>query len=137
MTKMVTAAQLKMLWSLARRQGIDSDLLHERARRLSGRSSLKQMTAAQAATLIDELQGKPMQSQARANNAQLAVIRALEAKLGWAEDPSRLRGWILSRYGVERLEWLKGDQAILCIEAMKGMLKGNRQERKTHSAVSG
>ena len=75
-----------------------------------------------------------MQAPARASNAQLAVIRDLEAKLGWADDPGRLRGWILSRYGVERLEWLKSDQAILCMEAMKGMLKGGRSERKGYAA---
>lgn len=128
MLKRVTTGQLKMIWGLARKLQIEEDVLRDRAMALSGKSSLKELTAAQAATLIDSLQGKRMQGSARASNAQLAVIRDLSVKLGW-DDPGRLRGWILSRYGVERLEWLQSDQAILCIEAMKGMLKGGRKER--------
>lgn len=130
MTKMISPGQLKMIWGLTRQMGMEEDLLRERARLVSGQESLKKLTASQAAQLIDGLQGKPQPAACRASKGQTQTILALASRLGWAEDPNRLRGWILSRYGVERLEWLNSDQAILCIEALKGMLAGGRGERK-------
>jgi hypothetical protein len=129
----VTPAQLKMIWGLARKLDIDEDTLRTRAQRYSGELSLRALSAQQAAMLIDSLQGKREPSPYRASPGQAAVIRSLAERLGW-DDPNRLRGWLLSRYGVERLEWLPHDQAILCIEAMKAMLKGGRGERKRREA---
>jgi hypothetical protein len=121
-----------MIWSLARQMDIPEDVLRDNAQRISGKRSLRALSVSQAARLIDQMQGKRQQSETRATDGQLAVIRDYARKLGW-EDPKRLHGWILSRYGVERLEWLRSEQASLCIEALKAMLKGGRGERKQYT----
>lgn len=126
---MPTEGQIRMIWGLAHRLGLPEDVLREKAWYIAGKRSLRALSVSQAARLIDSMQGKRQQSESRASDAQLAVIRDYARRLGW-DDPNRLRGWILSRYGVECVEWLRGEQASLCIEAMKGMLRGGRGERK-------
>jgi hypothetical protein len=125
----ISGAQMKMLWGVARRQGLDSDMLHDRARRDHGVDSLKELSSAQAARLIDALLGKPPASIYRASQAQVGMILGLAAKLGW-DDPRRLQGWLRSRWGVDRPEWLSSYDARTCIDTMKAMHRGGRGERK-------
>lgn len=126
---MPTEGQLRMIWGLARKMDIPEDVLREKAWNICGRRSLRALSVSQAAQLIDQMQGKRQQSETRATDGQLAVIRDYTKKLGW-EDPNRLRGWVRSRYGVDFVEWLRADQASLCIEALKAMHRGGRGERK-------
>lgn len=127
----ITGAQMKMLWGVARREGLDGDMLHERARREFGVESLKALSSAQAARLIDTLQGKPPASIYRASQAQVGMILGLTQKLGWKDDPRRLSGWLRSRWGVDRPEWMSSYDARTCIDTMKAMLRGGRGERKS------
>lgn len=136
MRKMITPAQMKLLWQLARQRGMDSDTLHARAQHISGKDSLKELTASEAARLTDDLMGKPAENPYRASSAQIGIIRGLSDKLGW-DDPRRLSGWLLSRWRVERPEWMTSYQARECIEAMKAMLAGGRTERKEYRAKEG
>lgn len=133
MRKMITPAQMRMLWGLARQMDIDADTLHARARAVSGKESLKELTASEAARLTDALMGRPKESPYRAARTQIGMIRGLNEKLGW-DDPLRLRGWLKSRWGTEMPEWLTSYQARECIEAMKAMLAGGRAERKKYQA---
>lgn len=125
----ISPGQIRMIWGIARKQGIEESVLRERVLKLSGQESIKALSASQAAQLIDGLMGKDEPSAARASPGQQAAIRSLAEQLGW-DDPKRLRGWIRSRYGVERLEWLGHDKARSCIESLKAMLKAGRGERK-------
>ena len=50
--------------------------------------------------------------------------------MGWAEEPERLRGWLLKRYQVEDVRFLTPSQAGMCIDALKAMQAGGRAERK-------
>lgn len=129
----ISAAQLKMIWGVARRNDIEESTLRAKVAQISGQESLKALSVRQAAELIDSLQGKREPSPYRASRGQQAAIQSLAEQLGW-DDPKRLRGWILSRYGVERLEWLGHDKARSCIESLKAMLKAGRGERKQGQA---
>lgn len=125
----ISAAQIKMLWSIARKAGLDSDMLYARVLAETGKDSIRAMSAAEAAALTDKISGKPGQSIYRATDAQVGVIRGLERELGWADEPGRLIGWLRSRWGVDRPEWLNSYQARACIEGLKAMAVGGRGER--------
>lgn len=134
MRKGITAAQIRMLYGLARKNGLDNDMLHARVFEETRLDSIRDMSASAAARMIDSLMGKK-QSDVRATNAQIGVIQGLEEKLGWKEQPDRLRGWLRSRWQVECPQWLNSYQARECIEGMKAMLKGGRSERKNYQAA--
>lgn len=134
MRKGITTAQIKMLYGLARKNGMDSDMLHARVYEVTGSDSIKALSASAAARVIDGLLGK-QQSDTRATNAQVGIILGLADKLGWSKQPDRLRGWLRSRWEVELPGWLNSYQARECIEGMKAMLKGGRSERKNYQAA--
>lgn len=66
----------------------------------------------------------------RPTKEQVAKIYALAAKLGWADDPKRLRAFLEKRFGASHPTFLDDKHARNCIEAMKAMLAGGRGERK-------
>lgn len=125
----ISPGQIKALWAAARKAGLDRDMLYARVEAETGQTSIKAMTAAQAARLTDALNGKVKQSDYRATDAQVGMIMGLARDLGWNSDPARLAGWLRSRWKVERPEWLTSYQARECIEAMKAMSIGGRGER--------
>ena len=59
-----------------------------------------------------------------ATPGQRAKIRQLEAELGWAENPERLKGFIKKRLGMTSIA--TKTQAIAVIEALKAMLTRER-----------
>lgn len=135
-------AQRRMLYGAARKAGMDNDLLHARCLAVTGKEHISQLTMGEAARLIDSLSGnsasltgnsrrrddRPLD---RASQGQINVILGLARKLGWLEDGSkaRLYAFLRKRYGVERLDWLPPDTAVLVTEALKAMVKGGRGER--------
>lgn len=132
MTAAVSAPQLRMLFGVARKAGLDNDDLHARAYETYRVESLRQLTSGQCARLIDSIQGKPRTERQRpidrATQGQINIILGLRTKMGW--DDTRLRGWLRSQYGAEHVDWLTAADAIKCIEGMKAMLAGGRTERK-------
>lgn len=130
---MVNAAQLKKIHATAREIGMDGDALHDAARGISGKDSLKELTRSQAARLIDRLNAWAGKSNAipnRATPGQQRFIRALEREMGWAEEPGRLRAFLEAKAGVSDVRFLDVPGAGRIIEAMKAMLAGGRAERK-------
>lgn len=125
-----TPQQLRMLYGVARKAGMDSDDLHARAWEAHHVESLRDLTSGQCARLIDGITGKKTADRPidRATQGQIGIILGLRAKMGW--DDTRLRGWIRSRYGVEHIDWMTAEDARQCIEALKAMLAGGRSERK-------
>lgn len=139
-----TAAQVRMLWGVAKKAGMDSDLLHARCRAVTGKEHISGLSKAEAARLIDAMTGgntakrrdwreeddRPLD---RASQGQINVILGLAGKLGWLEDGSkrRLNAFLRARWGVEQLDWLPPDVAVKVTEALKAMAKGGRGERKT------
>ncbi len=138
-----TAKQVKMIYGVAKKEGLDNDLLHARCQVATGKEHISQLTKAEAARLIDSLTGgrsnrrgpaaktddRPLD---RASQGQINVILGLARKLGWLEDGGkrRLNAFLRARWGVEQLDWLPPDVAVKVTEAMKAMVKGGRGERR-------
>lgn len=129
--------QRRMLYGLARKAGIDQDLLHARCLAVTGKEHISALTSGECARLIDSLQGgshaakrdtRPLD---RAGQGQINLILGLARKLGWLENGSktRLNAFLRARFGVERLNWLDPEQASKVTEALKAMLQGGRGER--------
>ena len=134
---------MKMVYTLARNQGMDDDVLHARVQAATGKEHVREMTCKEAAELIDGLTGKDTSNRRRddrplnrASQGQINVIIGLARKAGWMADASgrdsyeRLNGFLRARYHVERLDWLTPDKAVLVIEALKAMIRDGRTERK-------
>lgn len=133
----ITRDQLRMLYALAKEQGMDSDTLHARANAVTGAEHLSQMTKAQAARVIDSLLSKKTMYSAkpraatRITQGQVDVIFGLARKMGWLDEGyDRIKGFVRSRYGVEVIDWMTPEQGRQCIEALKAMAAGGRAERK-------
>jgi len=133
--------QIKMLFGLAKKAGIDNDTLHARVKALTGQEHISHLTKYQCGRVIDNLSGKKPEPREerpldRASQEQISLILGLAKKLGWLSDGTkkRLNGFLRSRYHVERVDWLEPDVAANVIEALKGMLAGGRKERKGYSA---
>lgn len=133
--------QLRMLYGLARKAGLDDDLLHARCLAVTGVAHLSLLTVAQAGRLIDNMQGRavirrPMDDRPldRASQSQINVILGIARKMGWLPggDKARLNGFLRARVGVERLDWLTPEQAVKTTEALKAMLVGGRAERERY-----
>ena len=130
----ITTEQMRCIYGLARKANLDNDTLHVIVARLTQRDSIKLLTGFQGKTVIDELKRLAGQESTgpynRATKEQVAKIYALAGKLGWSDDPARLRGFIEKRYNVSHPRFLDDTKSRNCIEAMKAMLAGGRSERK-------
>ena len=66
----------------------------------------------------------------RATEKQRRYLRALTEEMGWAAEPTRLRRFLVKLRMPEDVRFLTVKQASTVIEALKGMQKGGRAERR-------
>lgn len=128
-----SGAQLKMVYGLAKKAGIDNDVLHDAAARICRKSSLAELTTLEASRLIDYLKhvsGDDQSVPDRASAGQQGLIFSIARQMGWMDDPNRLRGFIEKMAGVSDVRFLTSDKAGVCIEALKHMRDGGRAERR-------
>ncbi|MCL2671984.1 MAG: regulatory protein GemA [Clostridiales bacterium] len=122
-TEYITKAQIGCLYATARSLGIDNEDVHAAIHAMTGRSSVKQLTARQAAYVIDRLksQVQPKQTDiSRHLTTETAwKIRQLQEQLGWTDE--RLEGFLGKRFGVARMAWLDMPIARKVIEGMKAI----------------
>lgn len=126
-------AQIKMIYGLSRKAGIDDDALHAITARLCYRDSLSLLTIAEASRLIDYLKrymGEADEGVGRATEKQRGKIFALARSMGWMDDPKRLRRFLEAQHKVSDVRFLSHEQAGLVIEALKAIQKGGRSERR-------
>jgi len=145
MTDQITKPQIAKIWASAHALGMDREMLYL----LVPRGSMTAMTRREAAELIEHLEqlgskrvgprnpddflrGKPKRrSPARMTREQRNFIYFLFGKLGWLENPERVRGF-LKKFAhadaVERIPSRKRASAI--IEALKAIY------RRTHAGAS-
>lgn len=136
----MSGGQMRMIYALARRAGMDNDTLHDMAMGITGKESLSAMSAAEGAQIIDRLQaylGANGDIPNRATQKQLWLIHRIEAELGWANEPARLRGLIEKVAGVSDVRWLTVPKARKVIEALKAMQEGGRGERRHGNGLDG
>ena len=131
----ISPAQLRAIYGMARKAGMDNDDLHATVKKLTGAESLKALTGYRAALVIDYLKdilGQPVStsSPARATPGQQYKIVELAREMGWMDDPRRLRGFVEKQYHVSDIRFLTPAQAGLCIEALKAIQAGGRGERR-------
>lgn len=130
----ITPAQMRCIYAMARKGGLDNDALHAVVENVAAKESIKTLTALDAKKVIDRLKSLTGQETTgpydRPTKEQVAKIYALAAKLGWSDDPHRLTAWLEKRYDVSHPRFLNEKSTRNCIEAMKAMLAGGRGERK-------
>ena len=127
-----TTAQLRMIFGMAKRIGMDDDELHCMVQGLTGEESIRRLNSRQAARVIDRLNvlaGNGRDIPNRASAAQQRLIQKLAEEMGWAGDPTRLRGFLEAKAGVSDVRFLSIDSARRIIEALKAIQKGGRAER--------
>lgn len=133
--KGVTAAQLRKIHACARECGMDDDLLHIAVRDITGRSSLKDLTAAEACRVIDAMEGKTDSGPSKdaATPKQMGYIKDLMKRLGWVDekmepDMARLDGMCKKYAKVDNHKWLSRTGASNIIEALKKMQERQRAQ---------
>lgn len=103
----MTEKQNKMIWVLAGQIGLDDEGLHELVKGATGKESLKGLSYAETAAVIEALQKagarakKKRQAKARlpenvteiVTPEQRRMILFLEKKMGWEANPERLKGF--------------------------------------------
>lgn len=140
-----STAQLRMIYGLAKKAGLDDGDLHGLVHGLTGCESLADMTGYGAGRVIDRLKallgqepGQKMRGDAgpaRATGGQQRKILAQVRAMGWADEPERLRGWLRKMYNVDDVRFLTPGQAGKCIDVLKSMHDGGRAERKAEREV--
>jgi hypothetical protein len=123
----ISPRQLKAIWALSHRAGLDDDALHALVASRTGRASLRELRRAEAAAVIDELLAKVSggapapQKRGAATRAQRALLARLAGELEW--PPERLPALARRMYGAGSLPELTVKQASGLIEALKAMAK--------------
>ena len=133
----VTSAQLKAIFALSRKLGMDMEDLHGMAYRISGTDSLRTLSGREAGRMIEELKtrcGQPVirtgGGAGRATEAQQRKIFRLTCELGWNDQPERLRGYIRRMCKADDVRFLTPQQASVVIDGLTAMRDGDRAERK-------
>lgn len=129
--KNITPAQIRKIWILAREKAMDDELLHMYVSQITHKDSLRNLTIAEAAKVIDALEGKPRQEEAdHMSERQKNYLVSLAKQFGMTDesgglDMHRLDGFCRSRYNVMHYTWLTRSQASKVIEGLKSMMERN------------
>lgn len=130
----MTNAQIRMIYAMSKRLGMDRDELHCMVHGLTGCDSIRALSVKQGVRVIDRLNvlaGVESEAPNRASKAQQRMILRLAEEMGWLGEPARLRGFLEAKTGVSDVKFLSIDSARRIIEALKAIQKGGRTERRT------
>lgn len=129
---MISKAQIRKIYATARELGIDDDMLHTYVFNRTGSEHISTLTIKEANSVIDglevhriEKEGGP--AKGMANEKQKRYIKDLADKLGWKDEPWRLKGFIRKYAGVEDLNWLTLKQASNVIEGLKKIIEKEKK----------
>ena len=144
----ITGKQLKIIWTLARQLGMDSELLHDMVFQVTGKDSLKKLSVWEAAAIIDGLvddgakvrkKRKPRRSLPEnvvelVTGKQIRLIEYLVDQLKW-NNPEQLKGFNRRVIKKERICTKRGAAKI--IEGLKAILDrkqkgGDRKTRRSN-----
>ena len=121
----MTSRQLKALWALAHRAGLDDRDLHVLVAARTGHASVRELLQSEAGVLIEELaakvEGRPVVAPRPgvATRAQQAMLVRLAEEMQW--PPERLPVLARRMYGAQAIRELTVKQASGLIEALKAM----------------
>lgn len=123
----ISTRQMKAIWALSHRAGLDEEGLHALVAARTGRASLRELRRTEAAALIDELlakvSGRPRAPQkvGAVTRPQQALLARLADEMGWG--PERLPALARRMYGAGAIRDLTVKQASGLIEALKAIAK--------------
>lgn len=121
----ISPRQLKAIWALSHRVGLDEGALHALVASRTGRASLRELRRSEAAAIIDELLAKVSgraavpQKVGAATRAQQALLARLAEEMEW--PPERLPALARRMYGAPGIRDLTVKQASGLIEALKAI----------------
>lgn len=131
----ISAAQQRKIHVTARELGMDDDLLHEYVEMLTEKTSLKDLTTAEAVKVIDGLEGKKGYAAGdRISWRQESYIKSLMKQLGWVDeagepDKKRLDGFVRKQYGVDDSRWMTRKIASRVIEGLKALADHQKKQQ--------
>ena len=135
----ITNTQKKIIWTIVRKNGIDTDVFRDFLLKNYGTKSTRKLTEAQAANCIMDLKiaigekFKPHTSTWGITPRQIWKVRKIAGELGW-EDPGRVDGLVKKMfYGKLRLELLNKSEASKLIVALQKMSKEVENGEKTYA----
>ena len=145
MNERITKAQISKIWACAHALGLDKELLYL----LVPRGSISSLTKAEASALIEHLAGTspsvperhthmtptqragPEAPSGGPSPEQLHFIHFLFGRLGWLQQPARMRGFLRRFFHVDTTEAIPTrKKAAAVIEALKAMCSRSRQHAR-------
>lgn len=123
----MTEKQRKLLFVLAKQQGMDTELLHSYVETQTGKQSITEVTTQEAKALLDGLQEKKLTVKGQITEKQFNYIKGLAGNLGWNEKT--LNQFIEKQYGISNVHWLNSKQAAKVIEGLKSI---QEKDKKTN-----
>ncbi len=121
----MTEKQRKLLFVLAKQQGMDTELLHSYVEAQTGKQSITEITTQEAKALLDGLQEKKLTVKGQITEKQFNYIKGLAGNLGWNEKT--LNQFIEKQYGISNVCWLSSKQAAKVIEGLKSIQEKDKK----------
>jgi hypothetical protein len=125
----ITKKQLKAIWALTHRTGLNEKDIHVRTKSFFGKKSIRSLTKHEASRMIEHLLHKwdakeiipemIVDQTGGATRAQIALIEMLTAQMGWSQQ--QLLGLARKMYGVKEFGDLNVSQSSGLIEALKAI----------------
>lgn len=123
---------IRNIWGMAKNElGMTEDDLRAAMYQATGKDSMRLCTEKELFQILCHLgRIKDLQNTqpGKATPRQIWKIQQLEQKLGWTNNPKRLRKFMEKYSGVEKLEWLEFDQASDLIESLKKVLRHSKKD---------
>ncbi len=126
---------IRQIWGMAKNElQMKEDDVRAAMYEATGKESMKLCTDRELYKVLCHL-GRIKDQQntlpGKATPQQLWKIRQLEEKLGWIDNPKRLRKFMEKYSKVEKIEWLEFKQASDLIESLKKVLRNERKKRSS------
>jgi len=130
---------IRQIWGMAKNDlGMTEDDVRAAMYQATGKESMRMCDDKELYQIlchlgrIKDLQNTPP---GKATPQQLWKIQQLEQKLGWTNNPKRLRKFMEKYSGVEKLEWLEFEQASGLIESLKKVLRRETRSKKDSQKI--
>lgn len=128
---MITTAQIKKIWAEAKTAGLTDQALHKTFIEVFNKLSMKQLTKAEAAEVIDGLRMANGSAQMLAlyrpgmmTERQQRYIEGMQRDLGWGNE--QLNRMVKRVCKMDHFRFVNQSGASKLIEAMKNMLQKQR-----------
>ncbi|MDD5451505.1 MAG: DUF1018 domain-containing protein [Desulfovibrionales bacterium] len=135
---MISKDQIKLIWVLARQLDLNSDELHEVVAGITGKDSIKALSVGEGIEVVNTMiraGGKvkkkrkprrklPPNVVEMVTGEQLEFIRFLEGRLGWQDNPQRLKAFV--RRIIKREVVRTKQEGSKVIQGLKSMVSRNK-----------